>query len=75
METMRESWTDERLDDLKEQIVEQGRRTDLGFSQLRTEMRAEFGSLNDRFDRLQQAMIGFCGLMAAALVGLVATQL
>ena len=45
METMRESWTDERIDDLKGEVVEIGRRMDLGFAEIRTELRSEIGSV------------------------------
>ena len=45
MEKMRESWTDERIDDLKGEVVEIGRRMDLGFAEIRTELRSEIGSV------------------------------
>jgi hypothetical protein len=104
MDAMRESWTDERLDDMKAEAAERGRRMELGFAEartelkheagvlrteigalrtevgtetgvLRTEMREEFGSLHERFDRLQQTMIYLSGVMIAALIGVIATQL
>lgn len=68
---VRESWTDERLDDLS-------RKVDQGFARLDAEMRA----LNGRFDSLQRVLmqIGFtfgAALLAmiAALIGTIATQI
>lgn len=64
METVRESWTDERLDDLKESVTDLGRRMDAGFAEGRTELRHEavlirsemregFNSVDERFDSMQ----------------------
>lgn len=75
METMREKWTDERLDDLKGEVVT-----------LRTEMRDEFRSVRAEmsgirsemhagFDSLHRTMIQFGGIVIVALVGLIGTQL
>ena len=89
MTTVRETWTDERLDDLS-------RRVEGGFRETREEMRAGFeqvdtrfgrveGGLervNDRIDSLQRTMAhGVIALTAAILTGfsgivvLIATQL
>lgn len=69
--SVRESWTDERLDDLSQKV-------DQGFGRLDAEMRA----LNARFDSLQRVLlqVGFtlgAALLAmiAALIGTIATQL
>jgi len=62
--SVREAWTDERLDDLSKKM-------DQGFSRLDAEMRA----LNGRFDSLQKTLIQVNGAIVAALVGLIATQL
>jgi hypothetical protein len=68
--SVRESWTDERLDDLSQRV-------DQGFSRLDAEMRA----LNGRFDSLQRVLlqVGFTFgaallAMVAALIGTIATQ-
>jgi hypothetical protein len=64
METVRESWTDERLDDLKEGVSDLGRRVDAGFAEGRTELRHEaalirremkdeFRTVDARFDAMQ----------------------
>jgi predicted NUDIX family NTP pyrophosphohydrolase len=115
MDAMRESWTDERLDDfrgdmadfrretkeefvavrreMKEEFraVRQEMRNEFAavrqemkeeFAAVRREMKEEFGlvhgefrALHERFDRLQQTMIQFMGVMIVALIGLIATQL
>jgi hypothetical protein len=69
--SVRESWTDERLDDLSKKV-------DQGFARLDAEMRA----LNGRFDALQRVLmqIGFAFgaallTMIAALIGTIASQL
>lgn len=67
MEAVRESWTDERMDDLKEQVVEQGRRMDAGFSSIRAEM-------NTRFDAGQRTMVQLFAVAIAAFVGLIGAQ-
>jgi tetrahydromethanopterin S-methyltransferase subunit G len=62
--SVREAWTDERLDDLSKKM-------DQGFSRLDAEMRA----LNSRFDSLQKTLLQVNGAIVAALIGLIATQL
>jgi len=82
MEMMTSGWTDERLDDLKGQVDDLGRRMDAGFRELCQEMathqsetNARFDAMNARLDSLQRTMIQFGGVMIAALVGLFAAQL
>jgi hypothetical protein len=74
METVRESWTDERLDDLKDQVGDLSRRTEQGFNEIRFEMSNRFDSVEARIDSLQRTMIQFCGVMVAALIALIASQ-
>jgi hypothetical protein len=71
MQTMRESWTDERLDDLNDK-VKAGR----------GEMKEGFDAVNVRIDSVQQTMAhGVIALTIAilagfaAITGLLATQL
>jgi hypothetical protein len=64
MEAMRQSWTDERLDDLS-------KRVEAGFSRVDADLRG----LNARFDALQRTMLQVGGGVIVALVGLIATQL
>jgi hypothetical protein len=65
---MRQSWTDERLDDLN-------RRVDTGFSRIDADMRELRTDMNARFDSLQRTMLQTSGLVVAALIGVIATQL
>ena len=66
METVRESWTDERLDDLKESVSDLARRMDAGFvesrvelrheaTSIRTEMKEGFQAVDARFDFMQNS--------------------
>jgi hypothetical protein len=64
MESMRQSWTDERLDDLNTRVDDGFRRVD-----------ADLRELNARFDALQRTMLQVGGGVIVALVGLIATQL
>ncbi len=75
MEAMRDKWTDERLDDLS-------RRMELGFAEIKTEIRREIGSvrqeigvMDDRLHAMQRLMIQFQAVLIAALIGLIATQI
>jgi hypothetical protein len=61
MEAMRQSWTDERLDDLSD-------RMDAGFARVDADLQA----LNGRFDALQRTMLQIGGAIVAALIGLIA---
>jgi hypothetical protein len=67
MESVRESWTDERLDDLKGEVGML--RLDVG--SLRTEMNARFDGLHRT---TVYCFVSFAGAMLAGFVGL-ATQL
>jgi hypothetical protein len=64
MESMRISWTDDRLDDLSKKVDELGRRMDDGFHELRMEISA-----------MQRTLIQFAAVMVAALVGVLAAQI
>ncbi len=63
MYRVRESWTDDRLDDFRDEV---NRRFD--------KVDHEFARLNDRFDGLYRAMLLVGGGIIAALVGVIATQ-
>jgi hypothetical protein len=65
---MRNSWTDERLDDLNHRVGEGFQRVDEDIRVLRTEM-------SERFDSLQHTLLQLGGGVIVALIGLIATQL
>lgn len=67
MEAVRESWTDERMDDLKDQVVEQGRRVDARFDSLEARFDA-------RCDSMQRTMIQLFAVAFAAFAGLISAQ-
>lgn len=58
MEMMTSRWTDDRMDDLKHQVDELGRRMEVGFAEQRNEMNARFDrletSLETRFDKIDE---------------------
>ena len=56
METVRESWTDERLDDLKESVSDLARRLDSGFAESRKELRHEAASIRKEMKEEFQAV-------------------
>jgi hypothetical protein len=78
-----------KLNDLAAQMERGFRRVDAELREWRRETKAgfdrvddrfervneRFERVDDRFDRLQRLMIQFCGMMLAALIGLIATQL
>jgi hypothetical protein len=72
MHLMRESWTDERLDDLNHRVDRGFDRVDADIGALRVETKAGFDRVDERFEAMHQLLLRFCGLMIAALVGLIA---
>ncbi len=72
---MTSSWTDDRMDDLKLQVDELGRKMDHGFAEVNRRMDEGFRELNQRFDAMQRTVIMLAASMFAAMLGLIATQL
>jgi hypothetical protein len=75
MQTMRESWTDERLDEFGKRIDERFDRVDEKFDDVQREMRQEFGKVDKQLDRLgsglesvQRALIFGSITMSSAFV-------
>lgn len=75
MQTMREKWTDERLDDLNSKV--DGLRAEMNarFDQMDARMDARFDQVNARFDALGQrfdtlyrTLLGFVGALLIALI-------
>lgn len=86
METMRQSWTDGRLDDLTHRMEQGFERVDADIRDLRIEMSSQFDRMDarfermdERFDALQRTLLqvggGILAAFGAALIGLIATQL
>ena len=72
METMRESWTDARLDDMKQGM-------DAGFKRVDEDIKGLRAEMNQRFDALNRTLLQISGGVIATLIagfmGLIATQL
>jgi len=86
---MRESWTDERLDDFRGEVNRRFGEVDRRFDQVDRrfdqvdeklrDLRSEMNRLNGRFDSLQRTLLQMAGATIATLIagfaGIVATQL
>ncbi len=74
MQSMREAWTDERLDDLNHRLDDGFRRIDGDLRALRIETKTELtslrGEMNDRFDRIDDRFEALQRTMVHAAVGM-----
>jgi hypothetical protein len=75
MEPMAKSWTDERLEERFDRIDERFDRVALDMREIRVEMKAGFDRIDARFDALEHLLIRLGGVVIAALLGIIATQL
>jgi hypothetical protein len=86
MEAMRESWTDERLDDFRVETARRFGAVDKRFDKIEAEMKSGFehverkmesgfARVDGRIDALQRTMLQVGGGVIVALIGLIATQL
>ncbi len=89
MQTMRQSWTDERLDDFRGETARrfdaldgQIKETKAEIGGLRGEMNERFEGVDRRFqgidarlDALHRMMFRFCALITTALIGALVTIL
>ncbi|HET7122057.1 MAG TPA: hypothetical protein VFI17_12515 [Solirubrobacterales bacterium] len=79
MEAVREKWTDERLDDLKEQVVTGFERVDGDIREVRSEVAGLRTEMSDRFDATHRLIVqvgaGLFGTMAMGFLGMIATLL
>lgn len=82
MPAMRESWTDQRLDDFAAHNDRRFDAVDAEIRDLRAEMNARFEKIDARFEKLdarfealQRTMFQSSILVIVALIGLIATQL
>lgn len=72
MELMAEGWTEERLDDLKQEVGRQGARLeriedrmDVGFRDIRQEMDRRFDKVDERFDKVDRRFEAMDGRLYA----------
>lgn len=82
MYKMRESWTDERLDDFAKHVDHRFDEVDRRFGEVERrfdKVDAELHRVNDRLDGLHRTLIQFAGgalvTLIAGIAGLIATQL
>lgn len=85
MEAVRESWTDERLDDftaetarrfdsVERRIDTLERRMDAGFREIRSQMTEMRLEMNARFEANQRMTVQLFGIALGAFVGLISVQ-
>jgi chromosome segregation ATPase len=75
MNVMRQTWTDDRLDDFREEVARRFDRVEAETRAIRAAMKAGFERVDDRFDRMYRLMLQLGGGTLVALLGLIATQL
>ena len=75
METMRESWTDERLDDLNQRVSDLDHRMEEGFKEMREEFRAVRAEMNALHRTTMQIVISGYILTFVGFAGTIATIL
>lgn len=68
MKSVRDSWTDERLDDLNHRVDEGFRETRDDFRAVRGEMNTRLDSIDGRLDGIQRTMTQAVVAMAAAML-------
>jgi hypothetical protein len=71
MEIMRESWTDERLDDFRVHVDSRFDAVDKRFEAVDTNIRELRAEMNARFNSLERTLMQLGGGLAIALIGLV----
>jgi hypothetical protein len=70
----RDSWTDERLDDLSDRVDSLERRMDEGFREMREEFRTLRSEMNAQFAAQQRTTVQlFGGMFATMVVGFLGT--
>ncbi len=68
MDAVRESWTDERLDDLKDEVGELRREMRAEFIAVRGEMRAEFSAVRGEIAALHRLILQVGGGMFVTML-------
>jgi hypothetical protein len=75
MASVREAWTDERLDDLNDRVDVLSRRVDEGFREMREEFRAVRGEMAAMNRSLVQLILGSFATMMVGFAGTIVTVL
>jgi hypothetical protein len=82
MEAMRQSWTDERLDDFRGEVNRRFDEVDRRFDKaqgdtaaLRADIKSDFDLMHTRFDSLQRSMFQASVVLIVAVLGMLGTQL
>jgi hypothetical protein len=66
---------DQRFDQTEKTMDEGFARMDAGFREINSRLDGGLGALNSRFDAMQRTLLGVSGVIIAALIGLIATQI
>ena len=69
----RETWTDQRLDDLNKKVDDGFARVDKDIRELRSEMNDRFDSIDARFESLNRTLLSGAIAIVVALIGSSAT--
>jgi tetrahydromethanopterin S-methyltransferase subunit G len=68
MSSVREAWTDERLDDFARNVNQR-------FDRVESKIEDGFRELRKEWNAMHRAIVQFAAVMIGAVVGLIATQL
>ena len=78
MEAMRQSWTDERLDDFREHVDQRFDQMDQRFERIETELRMRGTEINEGFRSLHRMTLqigaGMFGTLLLAILTMLGTQ-
>jgi len=68
MQMMRQSWTDERLDDFRAEVNRRFDKVEGEIRDLRLEVRAGFQKIDERFERMYRLILTLGGAFIAAAI-------
>ena len=66
---------DRRVGALEHRVGALEKKVDDGFAEIKSEIRSRFDGVDERFDRMQNTLIGSAAVIVASLIGLIATQI
>lgn len=75
MQTMRQSWTDERLDDFRAETAQRFDAVDKRFEAVESKMQAGFERLDAKMDALQRTLMQTGGGIIATLIAGIVTAI